>query len=50
MGEDPLPAGFSAGRFIGRRYEIHSTGLAARGARSEQVQGAMRIVPAGATP
>lgn len=49
-GDDPLPAGFSAGRFIDRRYEIRSTGLAPRGARSVQVQGVARIVPAVAAP
>lgn len=44
-GEEALPAGFSTGRFILRRYEITSTGAAPRGARSVQVQGATRLVP-----
>jgi Tfp pilus assembly protein PilX len=44
-GDDALPAGFSAGRFTIRRYEITSTGLAPRGARSVQVQGVARVVP-----
>ena len=44
-GSDALPAGFSAGRFIARRYEIESTGHAARGARSLQRQGVTRVLP-----
>lgn len=47
---DALPAGFSAGRFVSRRLEITSTGSAPRGARSVQVQGVVRVVPAGAAP
>jgi hypothetical protein len=49
-GEAGLPAGFSAGRFVARRYEITSTGRAARGARSVQVQGAMRVWPVAPPP
>ncbi len=49
-GADALPAGFSSGRFISRRYEISSTGTAPRGARSVQVQGVIRIWPAAPTP
>jgi hypothetical protein len=48
--EDPLPSGFSAGRFVSRRIEITSTGNAPRGARSVQVQGVVRVVPAVAAP
>ncbi|HTQ36147.1 MAG TPA: hypothetical protein VMH77_03855 [Steroidobacteraceae bacterium] len=48
VGADALPAGFSAGRLVARRFEIHSTGHAARGARSAQVQGVVRIMPADA--
>jgi type II secretory pathway component PulK len=45
IGDAALPAGFSADRFVTRRFEIHSTGRAARGARSVQVQGAVRVQP-----
>jgi Tfp pilus assembly protein PilX len=45
-GADALPAGFSAGRFIARRFEIESTGRSARGARAVQVQGVVRVMPA----
>jgi hypothetical protein len=44
-GEDALPVGFSAGRFVARRFEIESTGHAARSARSVQVQGVTRVLP-----
>jgi Tfp pilus assembly protein PilX len=47
-GSDALPAGFSAGRFVARHFEIESTGHAARGARSVQVQGIVRILPVAA--
>lgn len=50
VGEDALPGGFSIGRFVSRRYEIHSTGVAARGARAVQVQGASRVLPAPVAP
>ncbi len=49
-GADALPSGFSAGRFVARRFEIESTGQAARGARSVQVQGVVRVLPVTATP
>ena len=49
-GEDALPAGFSAGRLVIRRYEIRSTGLAPRGARSVHVQGVSRTAPAVPAP
>lgn len=42
-GSEALPAGFSAGRLVLRRYEITATGHAARGARSVQVQGVTRV-------
>ena len=38
-----LPAGFSAGRLVALRYQITSTGRAARGAQSVQVQGVVRV-------
>lgn len=44
-GEHALPSGFSAGRFTARHFEIESTGHAARGARSVQVQGVVRVLP-----
>ncbi len=44
-GADALPTGFSAGRFIAHRFEIQSTGHAARGTQSVQVQGVVRIMP-----
>jgi len=49
-GDEALPAGFSAGRFISRHYEIRSTGRAARGAVSVQVQGIAQVLPATAAP
>jgi type II secretory pathway component PulK len=45
-----LPAGYSAGRFAMQRFEIESTGHAARGARASQVQGVARVLPQAATP
>jgi hypothetical protein len=42
-----VPAGYSAGRFIARDYEIESTGISARNARSVLVQGATRLEAAG---
>ncbi len=52
---DTLPAGYSAGRFIARHYEIRARGRSARNARSEVVQGAVRVetvavVAAGGAP
>jgi hypothetical protein len=47
--DESLPAGFSAGRFIARRFEIESTGHSTRGARAVQVQGVVRLLPI-ATP
>jgi len=44
-GDDALPHGFSSGRFVARRFEIESTGHAARGARSVQIQGVARVLP-----
>jgi Tfp pilus assembly protein PilX len=41
-----LPAGFSTGHFVAQRFEIESTGHAARGARAVQVQGMVRVLPA----
>lgn len=38
-----LVPGFSAGRFVGRAFEIHSTGRSTRGAQAQRVQGALRI-------
>jgi hypothetical protein len=43
VGTDRVPPGFSAGRFIARDYEIHSTGRSLRGANSQLVQGITRI-------
>jgi len=43
---DNLPAGYSAGRFVAHHYEIRSRGRSARAARSDLVQGAVRIEPA----
>lgn len=48
--DDALPAGYSAGRFIARRFEIESTGHSARGARAVQVQGVVRVLPAATPP
>jgi Tfp pilus assembly protein PilX len=45
-GSEALPAGFSAGRLVLRRYEIEATGHAARGTRAVQVQGVVRVEPA----
>ncbi len=45
VGDEALPAGFSAGRFVTRRFEIRSTGHSVRGALSVQVQGAVRVQP-----
>jgi Tfp pilus assembly protein PilX len=45
-GTEALPAGFSAGKLVLRRYEIEGIGHAARGARSVQVQGVVRVEPA----
>lgn len=45
-----LAAGFSAGRFASREYEIESTGLSVRGARRVLVQGAARLEPAAGLP
>jgi hypothetical protein len=42
-----VPAGYSAGRFIARDYEIESTGTSARNARSVLVQGVTRLEAAG---
>lgn len=44
-GTAALPAGFSAGRFVARHFEIESTGQAARGARAIQVQSVVRVLP-----
>jgi hypothetical protein len=38
-----IPAGYSAGRFIMRDYEIQSTGASARNTRSVLVQGMTRL-------
>lgn len=43
--ENPVPAGFTAGRFIERSYEIRSAGQSTRQATSIQVQGIRRIEP-----
>jgi type II secretory pathway component PulK len=55
VGSTALPRGFSAGRFHLHRFEIESTGHAARGINLTQLQGALRTLPAavpatGATP
>jgi len=47
MGDDLNVPGFSSGKFVGFHYEIKSEGQAARGARSEQNQGAFVIQSAG---
>jgi Tfp pilus assembly protein PilX len=49
-GADALPVGFSSGRFVAQRFEIQSTGHAARSARSVQVQGVLRVLPVAAAP
>jgi Tfp pilus assembly protein PilX len=41
----PVTAGYSMRRLVARRYEITSTATAARGARSIQVQGVVRLAP-----
>jgi Tfp pilus assembly protein PilX len=46
IGAAPLAAGFSTDRIVMQRFEIHSTGHAARSAVSDQVQGVVRLVPA----
>jgi hypothetical protein len=40
-----VPAGFSAGRFIAREYEIQSTGRSVRNSRQVLVQGISRLEP-----
>jgi hypothetical protein len=40
-----VPAGFSAGRFVAREYEIESTGRSARNSRQVLVQGISRLEP-----
>lgn len=47
LGDDLDLPGFSSGKFIGFHYEITSTGKAARGAQSQQRQGAFVIQNAG---
>ena len=42
---NPLPPGYSSGRFAEQFYELHSTGRSTRGARSVQVQGLRRMEP-----
>lgn len=48
VGSDSLPTGYSTGRFIARHYEIRSRGSSARSARSDLVQGAVRVEPVNA--
>jgi type II secretory pathway component PulK len=43
FGDISLVPGFSAGRFIGRSFEIRSIGTSIRAARAERIQGAVRI-------
>jgi len=43
-----LPAGFSAGRFVSRDYEIEGTGRSVRGASRVLVQGVTRLEPVAA--
>jgi hypothetical protein len=45
---NPLPAGFSAGRFVEQYYELKSEGRSLRGARALQTQGLRRIEAANA--
>jgi hypothetical protein len=40
-----IPAGFSAGRFMERDYEIHSEGRSVRNSRQMLVQGITRLEP-----
>jgi len=49
-GEARVPAGYSAGRFIARDYQIESTGTSARNAQSVLVQGTTRLEAAGSNP
>ena len=42
---NPLPSGFSAGRFSEQFYELTSTGKSVRGALSVQVQALRRLEP-----
>jgi type II secretory pathway pseudopilin PulG len=42
---NPLPPGYSSGRFAEQFYELRSTGRSMRGARSVQVQGLRRVEP-----
>jgi Tfp pilus assembly protein PilX len=44
---NPLPSGFSAGRFSEQFYELTSTGRSVRGALSVQVQALRRLEPDG---
>jgi hypothetical protein len=44
-GASRVPPGFSAGQFITRDYEIHSTGRSARGVQRTLVQGVTRLEP-----
>jgi len=46
-GSARVPAGYSAGRFVARDYEIQSTGTSARNARSVLMQGVTRLEAAG---
>lgn len=43
VGDETTLPGFSAEKFVGRHYVIESTGVAPRGARDVQVQGALVI-------
>ena len=47
LGDDLDLPGFSSGKFIGFHYQISSTGRSARGAQSQQIQGAFIIQNAG---
>lgn len=47
MGDDLNVPGFSSGKFVGIHYQITSEGTSARGARSDQAQGAFVIQSAG---
>ena len=47
---NPLPPGFSAGRFVEQHYELHSVGRSQRNARSAQTQGFKRVELADAAP
>ena len=48
LGTSRLPAGFSSDAFEAHHFEIESTGHVARGIRMTHVQGAVRVMPAGA--